>query len=172
MSFCIAQSDHNRRGTAHARSKLVCCASSPVTASAGAPALGARGAGLALEAVAGTSRHGLARKERGLLLARCSVAGHEQSTTSAAQRERAASSCAKPPPQRQLAPARLLRVTCGAGLALQAEAYVTHHGLARKGRDPLPAQCSSAGMGLFKISLTRRARAQKACVLHHLPRDN
>ena len=67
----VAMTDHNQRGTARARSKLECCASSPETASAGAPALVTRGAGLALEAAAGTSHHGRAPKERGLSPAQC-----------------------------------------------------------------------------------------------------
>ena len=81
--------DHNQRGTARARSKLDCCASSPATASAGARVLASHAAaGLALEATAGTSYHGRAPKERALSSVQHPSIVHGSITTSVARRAR------------------------------------------------------------------------------------
>ena len=77
-SFYETRADHSQRGTARTRSKLECCVSSPETASTVAPApREPRGAGLALEAAAGTSHHGRAPKGRGLSPSQRSLAGRE-----------------------------------------------------------------------------------------------
>ena len=67
VPFCTLQIAYGQRRMARARSKLECCASSPATASAGAPApREKRGAVLTLETAAGTSHHEGTPKERGL----------------------------------------------------------------------------------------------------------
>jgi hypothetical protein len=67
VPFCRLRTAYGQRSMARARSKLECCASSPVTASAGAPApREKRGAVLALGAAACTSHHEGTPKESGL----------------------------------------------------------------------------------------------------------
>ena len=70
-----------------------------------------RGAGLALEAAAGTSHHTRAPKERRLSPVQRRSVGHGPTTTSAARRARAASSSAAPPVKTQRAPACATRET-------------------------------------------------------------
>ena len=73
-----AWNTHNQHGAARARSKLVCIASSPKTASAGPPAIAWHvAAGLALVAVADTSLQSRAPKESGLSPIRCPSWGLE-----------------------------------------------------------------------------------------------
>ena len=97
VTLLSVRADHNQGGMARAHSKLECCASSE-TASAGARALHeTRGAGLALEAAAGTWHHGRAPKERGLLPTPCLPIGHGSTTTSAARREQPAASLSAVP---------------------------------------------------------------------------
>ena len=68
--------DQNDRGTARTQSKLECCASSPETASVHARAPHEqRGAGLKLEAAAGTSHNGRAPKQRDVSAAQRPLAG-------------------------------------------------------------------------------------------------
>ena len=70
------RTDHNDRSTAHAQSKLECCASSPETASVHTPApCETRGAGLKLEAAADTSHNGRAPKGRDVSLAQRPLTG-------------------------------------------------------------------------------------------------
>ena len=64
VSLHMARTNHSQRGTARARGKLPCCASSREIS--GARVCHAK-AGCALEALAGTSHSGRAPKERGLL---------------------------------------------------------------------------------------------------------
>ena len=113
-----------------------------------------RVAGIALE------HQGNLSKGKGFSPERCPSIKDEPAAASAARHARAASSCAARSTLRQRAPARLRRVTCGAGLAFEAVAGMSHHGLARKERGPFPAQCSFAVNGRTRITVTRRARAE------------
>ena len=90
---------YSQRRMTRARSNLECCASSPATASAGAPApCEARCASLALKVAACTSHHERVTKENDLSLAHGTFEGHKPTTTSAARHERSASLSAAPPP--------------------------------------------------------------------------
>jgi len=91
VTYHGAQNDHNQRGTAHARGKLACCASSRETASAVARSRVPCESRLRkVEVAPGTSRHDLAPRERGLSSVRCPSIGHGATTTRAARRVRQA----------------------------------------------------------------------------------
>jgi len=130
-----------------------------------APALcETRGAGLALEAAAGTSHHGRAPKGRDCSIVQCPFIGHEPTTTSAAWRARTASSSGAPPPPRQRASARVRCASSGAGMALEAAAGTSHHGCALKGRGFSPAMCPSNGLGTYyRQRGTARERSKLEC---------
>ena len=120
---------HNHRGTTRTRSKLECCVSSPETASAAAPApRKPRGAGLKLEAAAGTSHHGCAPKERGLSLSQRPLVGSKQIKTSVARRVRSKAECCASFPDTESADAPASRELRGAGMKLEAAAGSSHHG--------------------------------------------
>ena len=104
VPFHRVRANYNQRGTASARRKLACCASSPETASAVACSCARRArAGCVSEASAVTSQHGLVPKKRGFSPVRFFPIGYRPTTTSAIRRARVASSRAAPPPQNQLA---------------------------------------------------------------------
>ena len=99
VPFCRLWTVYNQRRMGSARSKLECYASSPVTASAGAPVpREARCASLASKTAACTSHHKRVTNESGLSLAHCASVGRKPITTSAAWHERAASPSASPSP--------------------------------------------------------------------------
>ena len=99
MPFCRLQAAYNQRRMARARSKLECYASSPVTASEGAPVPREAGcASLVSKTAVCTSHHERVTKENALSLAQGATVQHKPITTSAARHERAARSSVSPPP--------------------------------------------------------------------------
>ena len=74
---------HDQRSTAHARSKLACCASSRETKRSGGARACHASAGWFWEAGSGTSYHGRAPKERGLSPVQFPWLAHGPTTTSA-----------------------------------------------------------------------------------------
>ena len=131
-----------------------------------------RGAGLALEAAAGTSHHGRAPKREASRRRSVLSYEHEPTTTSAARRARAASSSAAPPPKRQRAPRRLRVRTRQPAWQLEAAAGASHHGAHAEGERPLDRR-SALLTGIGRPQPARHgARAQQARVLRLLPRDS
>jgi len=171
--FGRIRTDQNDRGTARTQSKLECCASSPETASVHAPApREPRGAGMKLEAAAGTSHHG--RDEGGESLAVAASFGrvrtdhnHRDTTRTRSKLECCVSSLETastdaPAPQEPL----------GAGLKFEAAGSTSHPGRAPKERVP------SRRCGIFLRDTSRsqparhRTRVKQARVLRLLPRDS
>ena len=136
-----AWADHNQRGTARARGKLACCASSQETVNAVARARMPRESRLC---VGGRSWHVAPRsrnEERCLPPVYCLSNMRNTITTSAARHARTASSRAVPPRERQAPQWRARVCHAKGGCGLEVAAGTSHHGLAPKARSLPPVQC-------------------------------
>ena len=151
--------NYNQDNTARARRKHACCTSSRETASALARTCARYAkARCALEAVAGTSHHGLAPKERGLSSVQWPCIGYEQTTTSAARRARVASTRAAPTPERQQAQWRARAFSTRNPAVLEAAGGTSHYGLAPNEKDVSPVRWTCMGYRLTTTSAAWRAR--------------
>ena len=116
------------------------------------------GAGMALEAAAGTSHHGRAPRKRGLsptlYFCCCACGDHNQRGTARTHRNL---ECCASSPKTAGDGARVRRVTSGAGLALETAAGTSHHGQALMENGLSPARCPSTGHRPTIISTVLRA---------------
>jgi len=157
--FSRVSADHNHRGTTRTRSKLECCVSFSDTESADAPASREpRGAGMQLEAAAGTSHHG--RDERGGSLAVTASFGrvrtdHDHRDTT---RTRSKLECCVSSPETASTDAPAPQEPLGAGLKFEAAGSTSHHGRAPKERALSPVRRHSTRHERITASTAPRAR--------------
>ena len=171
VPFRSAYADHNQRGTACARGKLACFATSRETASAVALVRVPRECRLR---VGGHSSHVAPRSctegER-------SSAGAVPFHSSYADQSQRGTACARGKlacfaTSRETASAvALVRVHATAGCVMEATARTSHHGLAPKERGLPPVQCPFIARTPIKPA-RHGVRVRQACVFRHLPRDS
>ena len=153
---------HGTRAAAGLSAAPPCCASFLETASEGAPTpRETRGAGLALEAAAGTSHHKHAPKERGLPPAQCHSRGNGRPQPALEGARSNKLECRASFLQTVSIDAPAPRATRDAGLALEIAAGASHHGRAPKERGLSPAQCHSKENQHTTASAGRRTRSNK-----------
>ena len=130
-----------------------------------------RGAGLPLEAAAGTSHHGRAPEERGLSPAQCPFDGRGPTITSPARRAQAACSSAVPPSQRQRAQACAPRVA--RGVVCHWRSQLARRTTGARRRREASGRRSVLSMGAGRPESGRHGvRKQKARVLRLLHTDS
>ena len=169
--------DYNPRGTARARRKRVCFASSRererVIGQWRDRVCAHAQAGCLLEAALGTFEHGFSPKKRALSLVQCTFKGHEPATTSAARRARAASAGSVPPPggesQRSgaIACAHTRKPTAHWRPRLACPSTALY-----RRKEASRWCCSALPKGIGRLQPARRgARAPQARALRLLPRE-
>ena len=165
VAFRGAWTDHNHRGTARARYKRACCASSRETASGvvARPRVCHAKAGCVLEAAADTSQDGIAPNGRPLAgaVAFCGAqTDHIHRSAAQARRNRAccassgeiASAVARPPVGH-----------AKAGCVFEAAADTSQHGLAPNRRPPAGGVAFRGTQADHKHRSAARVRRKRAC---------